>query len=61
MSNIGMEMAIDHAIMDVDAMTNEQVLRYVDKKAVSSMEMTMSDYRAKAEELKLQEYLERTE
>ena len=63
MSNMANEMAIDHAIMDVDAMSKEDVVRYVDSRVVLTRPgmMNFDDYFDKAVELKLQEWTERSE
>ena len=42
------------AIEAVDEMSNIQVLQYVDKRVVSTREMTMAEYRIKAIELMME-------
>ena len=58
MSNMAYEMAIDHAIMDVDAMSKEEVVRYVDSRVVLTRPgmMTFDDYFDKAVELMMIEW-----
>ena len=58
MSNMAYEMAVDHAIMDVDAMSKEEVVRYVDSRVVLTRPgaMTFDDYFDKAVELMMVEW-----
>ena len=59
MSNIVHEMAIEHAVLDVDKMTDEELILFVDSRAVSTRDsMTLGDYFDKAVDLIIAEWSE---